>query len=395
MSTALELALGVVFLPVVLSSAYLFVLTLLSGPERVPAPRRPTTRFRFVIPAHDEAAGIAATVKSVLSVDYPRDLYDVLVVADNCSDDTAALARAAGAEVLERRSDTERGKGYALHYAFDRLPENVTAAVVIDADTLVSPNLLVAFDARIAAGASAVQADYAVRNPDAAWRTRLIAIALGAFHVLRSRARERLSVSVGLRGNGMCFTTEVLRAVPHVAYSLVEDLEYGVRLAEAGVRVVYAGEAHVYGEMVTTSKAATSQRKRWEEGRALFRKANAVRLLRAGLAGNPVLLDIAFDVLVPPLSRIVVGTGLAFLLATIGAAVFGGFAGSLTTYGACLGAIALYVFRGWMLSGTGARGLATMALAPVYVAWKLTIRSEPKKAESPEWVRTRRESSGP
>jgi glycosyltransferase involved in cell wall biosynthesis len=393
MNAALELSLGVVFLPAVLSSAYLFALTLLSASLPVPPRRKPETRFRFVIPAHDEAAGIAATVKSVLAVDYPRELFGVLVVADNCSDDTAALARAAGAEVLERRSDTERGKGYALHHAFDRLPETVDAAVVIDADTLVSANLLVAFDARIAAGASAVQADYAVRNPDAGWRTRLIAIALGAFHVLRSRARERLSVSVGLRGNGMCFTRQVLKDVPHMAYSLVEDLEYGVRLAEAGVRVVYAGEAHVYGEMVTTSKAATSQRKRWEDGRKAFKKANAMRLLGGGLGGNPVLLDIAFDVLVPPLSRVVLGAAFGFGLSVVGGSLLGGFAGAQAMFGACLAAVVLYTFRGWMLSGTGATGLATMFLAPVYVAWKLTLRQEPK-AESAEWVRTRREGTG-
>jgi hypothetical protein len=297
--------------------------------------------------------------------------------------------------VLERRSDTERGKGYALHYAFDRLPETVDAAVVIDADTLVSPNLLVAFDARVTAGASAVQADYAVRNPDAAWRTHLIAIALGAFHVLRSRARERLGVSVGLRGNGMCFTAKVLRAVPHIAYSLVEDLEYGVRLAEAGVRVVYAGESHVYGEMVTTSKAATSQRHRWEDGRKAFRKANAGRLLRGGFGGNRVLLDIAFDVLVPPLSRVVLGAALGFVLSVVGMRLLGGFGGTTSVFGACLGVIALYVFRGWMLSGTGARGLMTLLFAPVYVVWKLTLRAKPKTAKEPEWVRTSREGTEP
>ena len=98
----------------------------------------------------------------------------------------------------------------------------------MDADTLVSPNLLRAFAARLDAGAAAVQARYGVRNPDASWRTRLMAIAFALFHDLRSLGRERLGLSAGLRGNGMCFSTRLLREVPHQAFSVVEDLEYGL-----------------------------------------------------------------------------------------------------------------------------------------------------------------------
>src|SRR5262249_40397740 len=103
-----------------------------------------------------------------------------------------------------------RGKGYALSCAFEHsLREGLADAVtVVDADTTVSANLLRAFAARIARGADAVQADYAVQNPNASWRTRLLRIAFGSFHVLRSLARERFGLSSGLRGNGMCFTAD-------------------------------------------------------------------------------------------------------------------------------------------------------------------------------------------
>ena len=168
-------------------------------------------RFAVVVPAHNEQDGIAATVENLLAVDYPKELFSVVVVADNCSDETAARAEKAGARVFVRHDDKLRGKGYALAHAFERLAAEVDAIVVVDADTVVSPNLLLAFAARIQAGAKAVQADYAVRNPNAAWRTRLMAIAFGAFHVLRSLARERMGLSAGLRGNGMCFTTALLK----------------------------------------------------------------------------------------------------------------------------------------------------------------------------------------
>ena len=389
-----DAALAVLGAPVLLAASYLLLLTVLSRRQSLPALGAPTTRFRVLIPAHDEAGGIRATIENLKALDYPRELFDVVVIADNCSDDTAERAREAGALVLERHDDLARGKGYALHYAFERLPDDVDAAVVIDADTLASANLLRAFASRISAGAEAVQADYAVRNPNAGWRTRLMAIAFGAFHIVRSRGRERLRVSAGLRGNGMCFTARVLRAVPHEAFSIVEDVEYGIRLAETGHRVAYADEAHVYGEMVTSAQAARSQRKRWEGGRMALARKYGARLLGGGLRGDRVLLDLALDVLVPPLSRIAVPAGLGLALSIAAAAVWGGFAVSQAVFGASVVAIALYVLRGWMVSGTGARGIVDLMLAPAYVVWKATLRRRAPRA-SAEWIRTTREGREP
>jgi 1,2-diacylglycerol 3-beta-glucosyltransferase len=388
----LDLLLCALGLPLQAAAGYLGVATLLSGQPRPPQPSGAPRRFRFIVPAHNESAGIAETVASLKSVDYPQEQFDVLVVADNCQDDTADKARAAGALVLERQDANQRGKGYALDYAFSQTPPEVDAVVVIDADTLVSPNLLRAFAARREQGAHAMQADYAVRNPNAAWRTRLIAIAFGSFHIVRSRARERLRLSCGLRGNGMCFSTEVLKHVPHNAYSVVEDVEYGIRLGEAGHRVHYTDEAHVYGEMVTSSGAADSQRRRWEEGRKQLVRDHARRLVRAGISRRDrVLFDLGLDLLVPPLSRIAVGM-LAAELAGIGLLLVGapGVAAGVYTVGTT--AVAAYVLRGWQVSGTGLRGLADLGLAPVYVGWKATLRFRRPKQATSSWVRTKREA---
>jgi cellulose synthase/poly-beta-1,6-N-acetylglucosamine synthase-like glycosyltransferase len=179
--------------------------------------------------------------------------------------------------------------------------------------------------------------------------------------------------------------------VPHEAYSIVEDVEYGIRLAEAGFRVHYADEAHVYGEMVSGAKAAKSQRARWEGGRKALTRKYGARLLRQGLRGDRVLLDLACDVLVPPLSRIAV-TALAGLVSSVAASIlFGGFSASRAMFGFSVAAIVLYVLRGWSVSGTGLRGLLDLALAPVYVVWKATL-SHPEAARSDaDWVRTARE----
>ncbi len=393
---ALDVLLLLASVPVLLGTGYLFWATLFSARPKPPNPGGAPRRFRFIVPAHNESAGIAATVRSLLAIDYPSAAFDVLVVADNCVDDTAEQARKAGATVLERQDKELRGKGYALHYAFEQLPPEVDAVAVIDADTLVSPNILHAFSARRELGAHAVQADYAVRNPDAGWRTRMIAIAFGAFHIVRSRAREQAKLSCGLRGNGMCFSAEILKQVPHNAYSIVEDVEYGIRLGEAGQRVFYADEAHVYGEMVSTASAASSQRRRWEDGRKQLIAQHAGRLLRAGLAGNRVLLDLSCDLLIPPLSRLAVASVFGLLVTQVLAFVLHAFMLSALSFAFCVWAVVLYVLRGWMVSGTGLRGLLDLGLAPVYVLWKAGLRLRGSKTSSSTWVRTKREdSAGP
>ena len=204
--------------PVLLASAYLLLLALLSGRRPPPPARPPHLRFDVVVPAHDEEGGIAATVRSLLAVDYPAELRRVLVIADNCSDATADRAREAGAVVLVRRDAERRGKGYALASGYDRvLADGIAdAVVVVDADTEASTGLLRAFAARLDAGAVAVQSDNVVGNPRASWRTCLMAIAFALFNTVRSLGRDRLRCSTGLRGNGMCLSVKVLREVPQL-----------------------------------------------------------------------------------------------------------------------------------------------------------------------------------
>lgn len=400
MTDALAMAAGallaVLAVPVLGWGLYLGLLALCSRRRAPPpAPSPATLRFDLVVPAHDEALGIGATVQSLLALDYPAALRRVVVVADNCSDDTAAKAREAGAVVLERHDAERRGKGYALAHAFERIRAEglADAVVVVDADTLVSPNLLHAYAARLAGGEVAVQAHYGVQNPNASWRTRLMRIALAMFHQVRGIARERLGVSAGLRGNGMCFRTSLLAEVPHDAYSLVEDLEYGIRLGRKGYRVAYAAEADVLGEMVSGEKASRSQRHRWEHGRAQMLRLHGWPLLRDALAQkSPLLLDLAMDVLVPPLSR-VVGLGVLGLAAAAALVGFTGHGGlAATAFSAALCGVALYVAAGWWHSGTGLRGLLDLALAPAYVAWKVLLAVQGRATRKPtEWVRTTRE----
>ena len=389
----IDLALTLVGIPLLAASAYLTLLALFSRRQPPPSSRPPHLKFDFVVPAHNEEMQIAATVESLLGVDYPAALFRVLVVADNCDDRTAAAAVAAGATVLVRTDAERRGKGYALELAFNRSVEEgfADAVVVIDADTVVSRNVLTAFAARFERGALAVQADYAVRNPQSSWRTRMMTVAFAAFHGVRSLARERLGVSCGLRGNGMGFSRAVLKDHPHRAFSIVEDVEYGVQLGYAGVAVRYVDEARVFGQMVTGEQASRSQRERWENGRRALIREHAGPLLRAAWQRRSgLLLDLAIDLLVPPLGELV---AIIAVGATVSAAVTSLHRGLAPwIWGASAAGVLVYVVRGWALSGVGAVGALDLLRAPFYIMWKLTLRMRPRKRRlKDEWIRTTRE----
>jgi 1,2-diacylglycerol 3-beta-glucosyltransferase len=314
-----------------------------------------------------------------------------LVIADNCTDQTAVLARLAGATVLERHDAALRGKGYALNFAFRSSREQAwaSAVIVVDADAEVSSNILAAFAARIEAGLHAIQAHYGILNPMASWRTRLITIAKAAFHIVRSRARERLQLSCGIRGNGWCVTHELLNRVPYQAYSLTEDLEFGIDIGLAGFRVAYADEAHSNAEMVTDEKTAGTQRRRWEDGRFhLIRSRTIPLLLQALRRADAVCFDLALDLLVLPLSYVTLNVML--LVATSLIAVHWHLANLAWVWlgvGCALSLLA-YVLRGWQLSGIGARGIFDLARAPVFLIWKVLLMLRPRKEG---WVRTDRE----
>ncbi len=407
----MNVALVVASVPVLMWTTYLAALSLLSFSfsRRGAAPALagpPRTRFDVIVPAHDEERGIAATVESLLTMEFPVAMRRVIVVADNCGDATAERAARAGAMVLERRDPTKRGKGYALSYAFERSIADgmADAVVVVDADTTVTRNLLLAFDGRFQRGASAAQAEYAVANREASWRTRLMHIGFTLFHDVRSRGRERLGVSAGLRGNGMAFSVPLLREVPHDAFSIVEDVEYGIRLGLAGHRVHYAGEARVFGEMVASEKASRSQRRRWEGGRWALARSHAPSLVALGLRRRSLLLlDLAADLLVPPLTYVALGASAGAALACVWFVLGRGASWAVWPWCAALGGFAIYVARGIWLSRAGPRAIVDLMWAPVYMVWKVVLALRGSRRQAPaggdpageEWVRTAREGDKP
>jgi cellulose synthase/poly-beta-1,6-N-acetylglucosamine synthase-like glycosyltransferase len=386
--------LSILALPAAVACLYLLLQTLMSG--ELPAAPRSARQLRFdlIVPAHNEAAVIAQTIANLRRIDWPADRYRILIIADNCSDTTAAIARAAGVTVLERADATLRGKGYALLFGFRHSLEErwADAIAVVDADAEVSTNLLESFAARIEQGAQAVQVHYGVLNPWGSWRTRLLTVAMAAYHVVRSRARERAHVSCGIRGNGWCVTRQLLEQISYNAFSLAEDIEYGIELGLAGHRVHYAGEAHASQEMTANAQVARKQRQRWEHGRFQLIRTRTWPLLRAAWQRrSAVCLDLAMDLIVLPFTYVALNVGALLLLALLAFWWNGAFAPWLWFACGCVAVLVCYVMRGWQLSDTGARGLLDLAGAPIFVLWKVMLMLG--RHQSAEWVRTERKRS--
>lgn len=256
-------------------------------------------RFSVVIPAHNESKLIEETVKAALAQNYNAEQYQVVVIADNCTDNTAELARQAGANVIERTGPP--GKGQALFHAFEGLlKEEWDAFLIVDADSLMHRDALKALDKELSNGAKVIQLRYAIRNPEDSIRTRALELGMASFNALRPKGRTALGLSSGIFGNGFCVSREALENVPYLAHSIVEDIEYHIHLLRKGYKTVFTDEACVYAEMPTSVEDNKTQRVRWERGRWMTIKSYAGELFKRSLKGDRCAADGLLDVLTPP-----------------------------------------------------------------------------------------------
>lgn len=374
----------------------------------------PTAHFLILIPAHDEERLLPGLLKSLDRLDYPAALYSVHLVADNCTDQTAAVAERAGAEVHIRQDETLRGKGYALQWLLEILwatGEPHDAVVILDADSIVSPNFLRVMASRMVQGERVIQAYYTVRNPEESWASGLRYAALSAVHYLRPQGRMVLGGSAGLKGNGMVFSADVLKR--HVwSASLTEDIEFHMALLLDGERVTFAPDAVVLGEMPATLTNSSSQNTRWEQGRMQMARLYVPQLLRAawssGKTGSNrrsfLLFDAAMEHVIPPFSVLAGLTAVCSLLSLFlsvadsrplrspraKGARSTAYANILLSTGLILGQ-ALYLLAGLRMVKAPRRIYMSLFYIPKYVLWKLWLLVQIMLGRGQEeWVRTER-----
>jgi 1,2-diacylglycerol 3-beta-glucosyltransferase len=378
------------------STGYLLVLAVAAFVRHPLGGRgRPGTRLAILVPAHDEERLVARCVRSLLDQDYPAALRRVLVVADNCTDATAEVAAAAGAEVWTRTDPSARGKGQALRWAMDSLlagPDPPEAVVVVDADSVAEPGLLAGLASAAEGGHDAVQAEYLVLEETGATRERLLAAAFLLFHRVRFRGRGALGLPAALVGNGMLFTRRLLETHPWSAFTGVEDLEQTVRLRLAGVRVQFAGDALVRGPMAGGASADRRQRLRWEGGRFNVVRRYLPALVAAALRRHdPGLLGTALDLAVPPLGLLAMtclaGTAVAIALALLGAVIWP----AVLVWAGALLALPAYVLVGLIAARADPRHFRALLGAPIFLLRKIATYARLGRGFDPSrWERTER-----
>lgn len=255
----------------------------------------PAKTFALIVAAHNERAVIAQLIDNLRELKYPRELYDIFVIADNCSDDTAEIARNHGAIVHERFSEEGRGKGFAMEWMFDRLfkmERQYDAVAVFDADNLVHPDFLLEMNNRLLKGDKVIQGYLDAKNPYDTWVSGTFAIAFWVIDHVWHLAKTNIGLSSVLGGTGMVITTGVLKKNGWGATCLTEDMEFTMKSLCDGIKTTWAHDAIVWDEKPLTFKASWNQRKRWAQGQFDVAHRYIPRMLKEGFRRRDIrILD--------------------------------------------------------------------------------------------------------
>jgi len=358
---------------------YLLLLVSVRQPGRSAAPGDPVTRFAVAIPAHDEGVVLSTTLAQLRKESYPRELFDLCVVADHCADDTAEVARRGGAIVYERTSLPKGRKAYALQYLLDRIlsaDQGYDAVAIFDADSKVDPEFLRVMDIHFQAGRRALQGQHIISNPHDSLLTAMAAVDMRLNNRLRNQSRSNLGLSCRLMGDAMVLDAGLLRTHEWLGESLTEDREYGYELLLHGIRVRYVPEARSFGQAAGSWKQAEPQRLRWYGGLVGMQRRLAGRLLAGAVRSRSLaLLDGVLELLMPSYSFLAaasilnLGLALSFSWFLPSVRCFLGIAGSLLL----LLAWFAYPLLGLIIDRAPAWAFKTLLMGPAYVAWRLWI----------------------
>jgi len=357
----------------------------------------------IVIPAHNEGANITPTLEDVKNQMRPGDR--LIVVADNCDDETAAFARAAGAEVLERNDATRRGKGYALQFGLDALKaerreNDLDAVFFIDADCRLGPDALDKTVAAALASARPAQALYLMNAPKSedggvsplspSPRHRVAAFAWLLINKVRMSGLAHLFGFTRLTGSGLALPWRLAAGLDLASGEIVEDLALTLQLMNEGAAPVLVADARVTSEFPLTDDAAAMQRARWEQGSMRLAKRQTARLLARGLRrGDLRALAMAMDLAIPPLT---VFAALLFAALAGGAIllVFGITAPLIAAF-AAFAVFAVGVIAAWI--GFGREALPPAAIGAIipYFLSKRKVYGARARQSTKSWTRTERD----
>ena len=226
-------------------------------------------RFMAIIPAHNEEAVVGNLIESLKNQTYNKDLYDIYVIADNCTDNTAKIAKEAGAIVYERVDETKKTKGYALNWFLQqKIAEDAPydAFFVFDADNIVDKNFIKNMNKKLCQGEDVVQGYRDIKNPSDNWITAGYAIFYWQMHRFYHLARYNIGLSPLLNGTGFMVKFDVIKPQGWDTETLTEDIEFSLKRIIKGKKLGWATDAIVYDEQPTGFRQSWSQRSRWTVG---------------------------------------------------------------------------------------------------------------------------------
>lgn len=257
----------------------------------------PKKSFALIVAAHNEEVVIGDIVESLQKIDYPRKLYDIFVIADNCKDRTAQKAREKGAIVYERVNKDKKGKGYALEWMFDKIfnmERQYDSVAIFDADNLAHKDFLKEMNKKLCEGYKVVQGYLDSKNPEDTWITGSYSISFWTNNRIFQLARSNIGLSSQLGGTGFCIDTEILKKLGWGATCLTEDLEFSCKIVLNGYKVGWAHNAIIYDEKPLTLIQSWKQRKRWMQGFADVASRYFFKLLKKAITtGSFTALDCA------------------------------------------------------------------------------------------------------
>ena len=250
-------------------------------------------KFMAVIPAHNEEAVVGNLVESLKAQNYPKDKYDIYVIADNCTDDTAKVAKEAGAIVLKRFDDLHRTKGFALDWFLKQKIEedaDYDAFCVFDADNIVDKDFLKNMNKKLCQGEEVVQGYRDIKNPTDSWISSGYAIFYWMMHRFYHLARYNLGLSALLNGTGFMVKFDLVKPNGWKTITLTEDIEYSLMNIIDGRKVSWSTDAIVYDEQPITFKQSWTQRSRWTVGHLQCMK-HYTKDLAEGVAKHKTLMN--------------------------------------------------------------------------------------------------------
>ncbi len=363
----------------------------LPAARRQAPPDGPRPRVAVLIPAHNEADAIAFTLQGIRAQLIAGDR--MLVVADNCSDDTARIAAEAGAETIERSDPALRGKGYALEFGLRHLRQAPPEVLlIIDADCRLYPGGIEQLAQRAGNSGCPVQAlDLMQAPPGAGIKTRIAEFAWLVKNWARPLGSQRLGLPCQLMGTGMAFPWALIGNANLANAELAEDMKLGIDLALAGHPPQFCLDALVTSRFPETARATATQRTRWEHGHLGMIAQEAPRLLGQALARRDLrLLGLALDLAVPPLALLATLIALVFA-ASAAAAAAGLSALPFRLAATALGLLTLTILLAWLGWGRRVLSLGALLSIPFYVMSKAPIYLKFWTQRQKEWVRTGRD----